>query len=47
MARLFYCSLCLFGAIVELHAMDEKNYSMTFSLGIDSGLICNKGLFNS
>ena len=32
MAKLFCYCHCLFDAIVDLHAMDGKNDSMTFSL---------------
>ena len=42
MGFLQFCSLdCLFNAIIELHAMDEK-HSMTFSLESESGFYVRK-----
>ena len=37
MANLLCSCLCLFDTIAELHAMDEKKQSMTFSLESESG----------
>jgi hypothetical protein len=45
-AKVVCSCLCLFDAIVELHAMDEK-CSMTFSLEVKVNFISNKGLLNS
>ena len=39
-------SLCLFDAIVESHAMNEKKYSMHFSLEVKVDFKFNKGQFN-
>ena len=44
-AKLLCSCLCLFDAIVELHAIDEKMF-MIFSLGSEGGFH-NKGLLNS
>ena len=42
---LCFC-LCLFDAIVELHAMNEKMF-IVFSLESEVDFICNKGVLNS
>lgn len=45
MSKLLCSNLCLFGAIIELHAMDEDLLNCHWKMKVE--FICNKGLFES
>ena len=45
MAKLLCSCLCLFDAIIKLHAMNEKMF-MTFSLESEHAFTCNEGIID-